>query len=706
MKLKYLLGILFISASMSFAQEYPLLTIRDIQFLPDSVIALGDAPSPRNGDTVRVRGVILVAPVVSPIGDRRRIIAAGARWYTYIQDPNNQVWGGLVAIQNDTTGANQQTFFSLADTAQVVEFTGVISEFANNTTQLNLLLNPITPIQIIETLPRRPAPLELSIQDFMTNGQLIRQAEKYEGMYVIIRNTISSDRNNTSGTFKINDGQGNSMFMYDQSGYFTKRAHRLTGLTDYDAPIDGTPISFIRGAIHTRADGYYITPLYPGDMKISGTPPIISNVKRDVVQVAPNVPVQISAKIIDLDGFVTSARLTYRVNSGTRATVNMTKTVADTTVYTATIPAVGANGALVDFFISATDNSGLSSTNPGDTVKANYFYRIINTPLTIADVQYSPMGGGFSGYNGYRVTLSGTVTADTSDLPGFSTTGARVYMQNGTAPWSGIMFGGSLAGVNTSFTLKRGDNVTATGVINESFSVTQIDSISSLIVHSSNNPLPAAVAISTNTIGTKASGVVEAEQWESVLIKYNNVTVTNVNADGASNFGEMLVSDNTGNTRVELQDGAHKYHNAWDPNAVNNPNLVNVMVGMTATELRGVLFFSFSNFKLVPRKDDDFVNVVLDVKEEVIPEVYGLEQNYPNPFNPNTVIRYSVPTEEFVTIKVYNMLGQEVRTLFSGRQFAGVHSVSFNASSLPSGVYFYSIQAGSFAQVKKMMLLK
>jgi hypothetical protein len=707
MRIKFILGLFFIAASMAFAQEYPLVTIQDIQYLPDSVIAVGDAPSPLNGDTVRVRGVIMVAPVVNPIGDRRRIVAAGTRWYTYFQDPNGQVWGGLVAIQNDTTEVNQQTFFYLADTAQVIEFTGVISEFSNNTTQLNLLLNPITPIQIIETLPKRPDPLELSMTDFMNNGQLIKQAEKYEGMYVVIRNSISSDRNTSSGTFKINDGQGNSMFMYDQSGYFTNRAHRLTGLTDYQAPQDGTPINFIRGIIHTRADGYYIVPLYPGDIYITATPPIISNIRRDIALVTPNQPIQISAKVMDLDGYVQSAQVKYRVSGGARVTLNMTKSLSDTTMFTATIPGVSSDSAIVDFYLTATDNNGLSSINPSDTVKGNFFYMVLNRPVTIQDVQYSPFGSGFSAYNGYKVSLNGIVTADTSDLPGLGSTGPRVYMQNNSGPWSGIMIGGSKPGVSTSFELRRGDNITLTGVINENFNVTRIDSIESVTVHSANNTLPSAVEVQTGTIGAKASGVIEAEQWESVLIFYKNVTVTDENADGPpSNFGEMFVSDNSGNARVELQDGANRYHNSWDPNMNDNPLFVKVTDGTTIGELRGVLFFSFSFYKLAPRKDDDFISVVLDVEDETIPNDYGLTQNYPNPFNPSTTIRYSIPKEEFVTLRVFNLLGQEVKTIYQGTQRAGNHSIMFNAAQLPSGIYFYSIQAGNFSQVKKMMLMK
>jgi hypothetical protein len=707
MRIKFILGLFFIAASMAFAQEYPLVTIQDIQYLPDSVIAVGDAPSPLLGDTVRVRGVIMVAPVVNPIGDRRRIIAAGARWATYIQDQNGQVWGGLYPIQHDTTEANQQTFFYLADTAQVVEFTGIVNEFSGNTTQLDLLLNPVTPIQIIETLPKRPDPLELSITDFMNNGQLIKQSEKYEGMYVIIRNSISSDRSTSSGTFKINDGQGNSMFMYDQSGFFTSRAHRLTDLTDYQAPQDGTPINFIRGTIHTRADGYYIVPLYPGDIYITATPPIISNIKRNTALVAPNQQVEISAKVMDLDGSVQSAQVKYRVNGGERVTLNMTKSLSDTTMFTATIPGVSGDSAIVDFYLTATDDNGLSSINPSDTVKGNFFYMVLNRPVTIQDVQYSPFGSGFSAYNGYKVTLNGIVTADTSDLPGLGSTGPRVYIQNGSGPWSGMMLGGSKPGVSTSFELSRGQSVTITGVINENFNVTQIDSIETITVNSSNNPLPTPVEVQTGTIGTKASGVIEAEQWESVLIAYKNVTVTDENADGPpSNFGEMFVSDNSGNTRVELQDGANKYHNSWDPNMDNNPLFVKVTDGTTIGELRGILFFSFSFYKLAPRKDDDFISVVLDVEDETVPDSYGLTQNYPNPFNPSTTIRYSIPKEEFVTLRVFNLLGQEVKTIYQGTQRAGNHSIMFNAAQLPSGIYFYSIQAGDFSQVKKMMLMK
>lgn len=85
---------------------------------------------------------------------------------------------------------------------------------------------------------------------------------------------------------------------------------------------------------------------------------------------------------------------------------------------------------------------------------------------------------------------------------------------------------------------------------------------------------------------------------------------------------------------------------------------------------------------------------------------FTLEQNYPNPFNPTTVIGYTVPTYGSVTLRVYDILGREVKTLVNERQSAGSHSVVFNAGQLPSGVYFYRIQSGDFVQTKKMVLVK
>ncbi len=90
----------------------------------------------------------------------------------------------------------------------------------------------------------------------------------------------------------------------------------------------------------------------------------------------------------------------------------------------------------------------------------------------------------------------------------------------------------------------------------------------------------------------------------------------------------------------------------------------------------------------------------------VIPVKYDLQQNYPNPFNPSTVIKYQVPANGMVVLKVYDVLGKEVATLVNAVRAAGTYECTFNASHLPSGLYVYSLKAGGNTLTKKMMLLK
>jgi hypothetical protein len=193
---------------------------------------------------------------------------------------------------------------------------------------------------------------------------------------------------------------------------------------------------------------------------------------------------------------------------------------------------------------------------------------------------------------------------------------------------------------------------------------------------------------------------------------YADVLVTDDNSDGNSgpggggnsNFGEISVAD-TGNvsTRVELQEGNHHYHNMWTAGLEGTQ----IMQGDSFDQLRGILFYSFGNYKLVPRKADDFLGYVSDVKDaDLNVNSYQLMQNYPNPFNPSTTIEYTVPKAGFVTLNVYNILGELVKTLVNMDQNTGSYKVIFNARDLPSGIYFYEISTDNFRQSRKMMLVK
>ncbi|AFH48173.1 Subtilisin-like serine protease [Ignavibacterium album JCM 16511] len=88
------------------------------------------------------------------------------------------------------------------------------------------------------------------------------------------------------------------------------------------------------------------------------------------------------------------------------------------------------------------------------------------------------------------------------------------------------------------------------------------------------------------------------------------------------------------------------------------------------------------------------------------PENFILYQNFPNPFNPTTSLRYAIGSRQFVTLKVYDLLGREITTLVNEEKLPGVYDIEFNASKLSSGTYFYKLQAGDYSEIKKMILLK
>ncbi len=94
------------------------------------------------------------------------------------------------------------------------------------------------------------------------------------------------------------------------------------------------------------------------------------------------------------------------------------------------------------------------------------------------------------------------------------------------------------------------------------------------------------------------------------------------------------------------------------------------------------------------------------VEVEIIPDKFALFQNYPNPFNPTTTIRYQLPQESKVVLKIFDILGAEVIELVNEKVEAGVYEVEFNAMSLPSGPYIFRISAENFVETKKMLLLK
>jgi hypothetical protein len=102
----------------------------------------------------------------------------------------------------------------------------------------------------------------------------------------------------------------------------------------------------------------------------------------------------------------------------------------------------------------------------------------------------------------------------------------------------------------------------------------------------------------------------------------------------------------------------------------------------------------------------DTINVSVRRVDAIVPMLFSLSQNYPNPYNPVTMIAFAIPIETKVSLKLYNVLGEEIRLLIEDVVSPGDYAVVFNAKDLPSGVYFYRLIAGSYVETRKMLLLK
>jgi hypothetical protein len=113
-------------------------------------------------------------------------------------------------------------------------------------------------------------------------------------------------------------------------------------------------------------------------------------------------------------------------------------------------------------------------------------------------------------------------------------------------------------------------------------------------------------------------------------------------------------------------------------------------------DMNGLANINFSLDKIRP----------VQMNSNIAPVKYNLSQNYPNPFNPSTKIKYTIPAGGMVTLSVFNSAGQEVASLLNAQQSAGSYEISFDASTLSSGVYFYKLSAGSFTETRKMTLIK
>ncbi|MBS1516986.1 MAG: T9SS type A sorting domain-containing protein [Bacteroidetes bacterium] len=190
-----------------------------------------------------------------------------------------------------------------------------------------------------------------------------------------------------------------------------------------------------------------------------------------------------------------------------------------------------------------------------------------------------------------------------------------------------------------------------------------------------------------------------------MLIKISNVSA--VHDFNGANVSTWITSGSGFNYRLLANGDSCDIRIYSSTNIANQP--VQAFPFNVVAELSQFKFAApfIGGYQILPRSLSDFsVATGVNTLSNDIPDSYKLSQNYPNPFNPSTNIRYNIAAGGDVSLKVFDMLGNEVAVLVNEKQNAGSYEVKFSAGSLSSGIYFYKLQTGNFTEAKKMILIK
>ena len=298
--------------------------------------------------------------------------------------------------------------------------------------------------------------------------------------------------------------------------------------------------------------------------------------------------------------------------------------------------------------------------------------RVYSAAIDPNGTKWFGTNGGLIKYDGITWTV---YTSKNSGLPDNDI--ESIAIESNGDKWIGTWNGG-IAKYN-------GTNWTVFKTTNSGLTIKQINSI-------------AIEPNGTKWIGTNSDG----------LIKYDGTNWTNFNTGNSILPDKAVLSiaiEANGVKWFGTKKGLVKYDGTnWKLYTTSNSGLPDNNIETIAFELNGNKWFGTD--KGVAVFNENGVATAVEKVNVILPAGYSLSQNYPNPFNPSTTIKYSVPRQSNVAIKIYDALAREVATLVNEEKSAGNYEVKFNGALLPSGVYFYRINSGEFTETKKLLLMK
>ncbi|MDA0683464.1 MAG: T9SS type A sorting domain-containing protein [Bacteroidetes bacterium] len=538
-------------------------------------------------------------------------------------------------------------------------------------------------------------------------GNLRGNYVRFEGASALTRTSGSRvDWNWTS------DAGASSVSMYDTSTRYRNDRNDYpinfnTRTDDYVAPTPGATVNvqgFVTFNGGTSSDPFglavpngvalAVNPMEDADVDISASPPAVNNVSLADGIPSSQAPVTITAEVVaDPARSLTGANLVFTTTSNATETTVAGAAGADN-VWSFEISSGLTDGDFADYRIEATDDTGAT------TVSSGFSFRVLDGGIQrISHIQQTADGQpGDSPFVGQTIAMDITATVTLSAESG------NLALQDGTEPWSGISLESVSGGSNEPaglVDLRPGDVINVTSArIEEDFGLTKFDEDNmSFTVVSTGGATLDPIVVPTDVLQDRAI----AEAYEGMFLRIEDAVVTATNADDPSGpFGEFeLSSDGTSGNALRVDDASSLLSYTG-----NDPGTV-FATGERLEFVQGILWYSFSNFKLVPQSFDDIGAVTNTSTEDgEVPNAFTLHQNYPNPFNPSTSISFDMAQTADVTLAVYDVLGRNVATLVNGQMASGRHTVTFDASSLTSGVYMYRISNGSSTMTRTMLLMK
>ncbi len=646
------------------------LRIRDLNYTP-----YANGNSGAIGAMVTIRGTV--------------IAGADDLGMTFIQD-DTAPWSGLL-LRGD------ESIRTLV-TGQDVTVTGTVEERYNVTALRDAILTEdhgmVTP----------PAPVGSSTGDF--ENLVVRggdpEAEQWEGMLTIF-NTLSvtsgnaDDPSGNYGEVLVDDGSGDMRI--DDSGTWKDVYTNDPTQTDKTLLEVGTTIESVTGVLYYSFNNYKLEPRTETDLVNVGkavNPPDISKVARDKGIPTSSDDVTVTCEVVDSNegGTIAKVDLYYGTEGGNALTVTMAFDVATNTA-TGVIPAM-ADGDVVWYYIEATDNDGDMAMYPADLNGPLPFFIVRDGNIRIRDIQYTPYSNGRSGSAGFEsISTRGILTSGPSL--------GMYFIQDDANPWSAIqIYSSSIKNEG----LAVGDDVSVTGTVDERYGITQLKDVV-IDANNGNVALPVATVLQTGAFENEniPDGAASAEPYEGMLVKFENLTVTSTNADEAAgkNYGEFLVTDGSGDMRV---DDSGVWDDVYTTDSTDT-GLIFLKPGTDISSLQGIMYFAFLNWKLQPRDEDDFVDVVTSIEyTPATASEIALHQNYPNPFNAETgtSIRFDLSRQAQVSLRVYDMAGHLISTLLEGSHQAGSYTVRLSMPALTSGVYLYNLTVDGSSRTARMIV--